>query len=695
MEYYFLYFVVFKSKSDNTSGPIISYDNFEKMKEDNNGTMHLFDDDMSETLPAIDYIMHLPRNVFDLYDLDENLMAASHDTPHFIVPLPEYGIPEAGINNIVPTMFILTDDCDEEVKYRCNKLNPLLGTYYTGELNERLIKKQWNELWMYNKSEDFDKMNDINIHFRLEKEYLKALPVLFLSRQYGKANDLLSEIYNTIDIEKKCIDIQWKNISHLNTLISMNNQGITSWDDYAVRIYDDIQIIEASKFNISAVITFPGISKLQMKYGLSANTLSENERHVIRIMGVHRAIARSGILMELSCANEELFRKYDELEQRCKEGTNNKYVWKALTDLGKLIEKYFNSFQLEVLKRAKDITIFSDFPIGLTILAGEEVPLQCYKKISYRPLTPLTRHFQIELTKANQHYFGKKCKVAMAECIINNEENKFVYPVSELVHSMLTDMAKSYSGLSFVYGQTYSVISIKKFIEDNKDADILYISAHGSYSRKHNMAGIMVGDEFWMASEDIIVPPVVILSACHVSPRGMGAVNIADMFIRNGASTVLGTFIPVDAKRNLILMTRLFTYIFEAQSGNKQYKTLDDAWCGVVSTNAIHELMSTSDSFNKWMHGANSKGKARIIEFQLERCVGRLRPSHIYSDTIEIIKEMLDEEGLSGKFGDILDMNNFFPESFFYQFIGYPENVFLYNDIFEEGCKQNILHQGL
>ena len=28
------------------------------------------------------------------------------------------------------------------------------------------------------------------------------------------------------------------------------------------------------------------------------------------------------------------------------------------------------------------------------------------------------------------------------------------------------------------------------------------------------MAGIMVGEEFWMANEDIKVPPIVILSAC-------------------------------------------------------------------------------------------------------------------------------------------------------------------------------------
>lgn len=197
------------------------------------------------------------------------------------------------------------------------------------------------------------------------------------------------------------------------------------------------------KFDISVVITFPGIPKSQKKYGLSASILSENEKQAIRIMGVHRAIARGGILMELSCAEEELYKKYGELEQRCKNGTNNKYVWKTFSDLGKLLGSCFNSFQIEVLKRAKDITIFSDFPIGLAILENDEVPLQCYKSISYRPLTPLTRQLQLELLKKNQVYLGKKCKVAIAECIINNDENKYVYLMSDFVRSTLIDMEKN------------------------------------------------------------------------------------------------------------------------------------------------------------------------------------------------------------------------------------------------------------
>ncbi|MFQ9922429.1 MAG: hypothetical protein ACLRVU_02885 [Beduini sp.] len=112
------------------------------------------------------------------------------------------------------------------------------------------------------------------------------------------------------------------------------------------------------------------------------------------------------------------------------------------------------------------------------------------------------------------------------------------------------------------------------------------------------MAGLMVGNEFWMADEnDYRVPLVVVLSACHVSPRESGTVNIADMFVRVGAEAVLGTFVPINAKRNMVLITHLYTYIAEAQKGSMQYKILSEAWSGVVATNAIHEIAEMSKNF--------------------------------------------------------------------------------------------------
>ena len=183
MEYYFTYFIVFKSNENGFSGPIVLFRNLESVKKNTNGTMHLLDDDLNGTLGAIEYIMHLPRNEFDVYDLDEEFMASSYDTPHQIVLVPDYVLVNLKIDNIAPTMFILTEDCSKDIKNNCEKRKPLLGTYYTHELSQELIKKQWEKIWLSKRTNDFEfeAVKDINIHFRLEGEKLKALPALYIS----------------------------------------------------------------------------------------------------------------------------------------------------------------------------------------------------------------------------------------------------------------------------------------------------------------------------------------------------------------------------------------------------------------------------------------------------------------------------------------------------------------------------------
>ena len=72
----FTYLVIFKSHAHKYEGPI-------SLHAINNGTMHLFDEEMYSTLDAIEFLMHMPRNSFDLYDIDEHLLSASHDTSHY------------------------------------------------------------------------------------------------------------------------------------------------------------------------------------------------------------------------------------------------------------------------------------------------------------------------------------------------------------------------------------------------------------------------------------------------------------------------------------------------------------------------------------------------------------------------------------------------------------------------------------
>lgn len=670
----FTYWVVFKSETNQYEGPI-------SLHAVNNGTMHLFDEELYCTLDALEFLMHMPRNTFDLYNIDEHLLSASHDTSHHIILIPEDMLAQFPISSA--TMVLLANNCNEATKTACEKFSPDLGVYYSNELTNSFLQTLWTNLYEFHKSAEYPVIPNIEKQFVLRGEHLKALPTLFLSRQFDGCEDFLSKIFNSTDLDDTIIQSHWNYLARLHTLISLGEQGITTLAAME-QLYQQQFNKEFSELQANIVITFSGIPKRQMQLGMNASELSDNERRIIRILGVHRAIARNGILIELPCAKEALFQKYDTLEEACKTGTNNAYVWRSLCALGKTVAQYFNQKQIWLLMHAKDITMFSDFPIGIVVFDGTEVPLQCYKSISYLPLTPLTRRLQHEMLKKQQHYLGNHCKIAIAECIPNDDANKAIYQTSETLYHLLTSMQKDPIRLSVSRKNISTIEEMHKFINDNADADILYISAHGHYNRKKNLAGIIIGEQFWMASENLVVPPIIILSACHTAPRGFGCVTIADMFLRCGALTVLGTFIPVNAQHNMLLMARLFTYIMEAQRKSAQYKTLSDAWSGVVATNAIHELTATSNRFLQWMHEPGKNGKIRIEDFQLNRCVGRLRRTHIYSDTIAILKEMLAEEGMNGKFDNIIRQNDYFPESFFYELLGTPENVFLYNETFDK-----------
>ena len=249
-------------------------------------------------------------------------------------------------------------------------------------------------------------------------------------------------------------------------------------------------------------------------------------------------------------------------------------------------------------------------------------------------------------------------------------------------------MASKYEDIEIIREEISSIEQFKETLLIYDDINILLVSAHGYYDHKINMAGLIIGDKMWMADDnDVVFPPVVLLSACHVMPRGMGVVSVGDMFIRNGALAVLGTFIPVHVRRNAMLIVRLFVEIFEVRSGWSEMRTLDQIWSHVVSTNAIHEIIASSSrnlsKLERWANTPNKFGNIPQKEFKMNLSVNRLRSTHIYRDTENILQEMAYRDGIGEYFDSYIKATGYFPESIFYQFVGMPENVFIRNNIFE------------
>ncbi len=679
---YYSYMIIFRGDTEEIR-PIIAVDNLSELRLDNQGRMHLFDDELVPILPAVEYCLHMPRTEWDTYYVGTEVLGRLHDISHYLVIVPDT---EPLIEHIMSqaTLIVYADNCLESVISTVQGSSAELGAIPVSKLSQELLQNQWELLFSKRALRGMEQVKDIGKQYLLPDDKQLILPALAAARQYGKIEVVYSKVFNSLDIFDTCADVMWNQLVYHNALMSC--EGIFGTDgDLFLKKYKEGEEKALKTTRVNVVITMPGIPRRQVKFGGLSRKLPNQEKEAIRLLALHRAIAREALLIEVPSVDDTLFDKLNELEINCIQGANNKYINKTLRDIGKIFAQKLTKAQLWAILYAKHITIFSDFPIGIAILDDTDTSLQCYKEISYRPLTPLTRCFQNETIKHEKRYYGAHCKIAFAECVPNDSQNVLVRSASAAILKSLKNICADNEKMEYVYAETLTVADLKKFIFDNFDADILHISGHGYYDRKINMAGLLVGHEFWMADDnDYRVPPVVILSACHVSPRGSGTVNVADMFVRAGAEAVLGTFIPVEAQRNMILISRLYTYISEAQKGSKQYKTLSEAWSGVVATNAIHEIAASSARFTQWIMSYNAKGELRLMDFAMKRSVGRLHGSTAYKDTIEIVKEMLHDEGMDGKYDDILNQDNYFPESFFYQWIGFPENIFLYDETYAE-----------
>lgn len=698
MQGYFIYVVIFHQKiSDIIYEPIVYFSPTQALT--NNG-VHLLDPDMVSILPILEYIMQLPRFDLDLMDLDEDIIDNSWDESHQIVIIPD------SLKKIDYNMWNRILDCANgifmanDVDILENGFKPLFGIHKCSELCQNLLLEQWKQaFWLfkeYIENSDNQVLNYKPVY--LSSKYLNSLPLLFLARQHGKIDQILFEVYRKSDMEMEsfCNRALWylkheqKTLVKLNEMLEQNYSNCNMTDDFLKNFLNDNYEFanESAKGNcrINVVVTFPGISKRQRKLSGCSYYLPPEEKQAIRIMGIHRAIATNSAFIELPLVSDTLYMDLDNIEQELKkpEGTNNPYIWRMLRKIGKELKNQLTGEQEALLLQAPSVTVFSEFPLGLAILPGQQVPLSVSRSVYYMPITPLSRQITVELREVGQLFLNLNCRILFIECIPDNFDNKIdhkIHNVSEELYESIKKSAYDCPNVSLYHEEAYTVNDLKRIL-NKYTVEILIISAHGFYTEQNNFAGLYIGNEKWMADDnDFQVPSIVLLSACHVSPRGRNVVNAADLLMRAGARVVISTLTPVNVLRNTLIYSRLFVYIFEAIKGSKQYKTLADAWTGVIASNAVNEIIESSSSLKEWYFEKGNNGIPRIIEFTQKRCLKRLRSNSIYQDTIDILKEMLKEDGMEGRFDSILDKENYFPESFFYQMIGLPETIFINNDV--------------
>jgi hypothetical protein len=683
--FYLNYYVIFNAEKPSEKYLPITDQPFTKLYE---GAIHGFDPELQNVLPAIKYCLHLPRNGLDTFDLPPRVIEKGYEVPHSIFLVPSYILSEVVksqmLVNYPPTLFISEDDFTESAEKITVGYEAPLGHIKLTELSDETLSYHWATITkLMNKLDGRNK--PLNSKPKLLSDKAKSMIPLFYNANQLGAFDNIFESQKKYNFSKKGVFFQTIQLNTLiNTMVYFEKEKNFSPTEEEWLKANDKQNVLAT---VPIVITLTGTAKRHRPRSIKDNKLENNEKNVVDLLGIHRATARNGYWLDGGYLPKEIFIELNQLETHCQAiNISNKYVWNSLKKIGKILSSHLGEESLRIISRASHITAFTDFPIGIAVLPGYDDPLCCIKPISYKALTPLTRALQMELPRVGEIYIGKGFKVVIAECLLPDDA---IRNASDNAWKMAVDMLDSNQNVNVSYSEIKDVLELKKFLATNSDADILVISAHGYYDDKQNISGLWIGNELWFATDDeIIVPPIVVLSACHVAPRGAGAVTVTDLLHRNGAKAILGTLIPVNVFRNALLTIRLFVYICEALSGRGNLRTLSDVWKWVVSSNAVNEVFASSRNLQKWAQ-SKAYGRMSIIEaFGLERSKGRLRPGFFYTDTISILGEMAKETGVQNEFESLISSQGVFPESSFYIWSGAPENVILTEPAFEEFNKR-------
>lgn len=409
----------------------------------------------------------------------------------------------------------------------------------------------------------------------------------------------------------------------------------------------------------------------------------EAEATTLSFLVEHRACATNGIGLCLPPLPDRAFTLLDRLEGHCATSDpDGAVVVRDLERLGRLVATYLGEDGQKLLEQAATVTAFSDFPMSLTMLPFDSAPICCRKAIALRPLTPLTRALEIECLHPPASYFKHGFDVLIAECLDQND------PLRKIVATGWDNVAEVIRGLPNTRCDIVDVTSVAHLNKRLRAQryDVLVLSGHGFYSRDRNAAGLVVGGQPTLGDDFERVPPLTILSACHVAPRGIGVVSISDLLLMRGATAVLGTLIPIEATRNAILMSRLFVYMHEAITEPGPFRSLDQIWQWVTASNAVNEILASGPKMAEW-----TRDKQVIRRFMLERSKGRMRARHIYEDTISVLQEMADEDGFGQGFRATLKSQGYFPESLFYIFNGRPERIILHDDTAEKMRAEGVV----
>ena len=115
------------------------------------------------------------------------------------------------------------------------------------------------------------------------------------------------------------------------------------------------------------------------------------------------------------------------------------------------------------------------------------------------------------------------------------------------------------NGTTVEFVDVTSIAEVIAALNTFKGAIVIF-DCHGDHGGITEPGWLQVGKErlnSWELSGKVRVPPIVMLSACSTSAVGGSHVSVANGFLRSGALSVIGTMLPVDARKSSAFIARI------------------------------------------------------------------------------------------------------------------------------------------
>ncbi|HWO24788.1 MAG TPA: hypothetical protein VNO30_38870 [Kofleriaceae bacterium] len=628
------------------------------------GSLYGLDPEVVPVLPVLRYILNLPRNALDLQERSFKLVRDLQqlDLPHDVLFAPwpiVTKLPQAALQDA--TLVIHPDTVPAELVVEACP-GALLGAVAQHELSVELCNSHWARL-----ADHFGAKDSLRHPHRAELNSVAQLVLNHTARLFSiPGMEALDEPTET--------QFQLLRTHHDATALALLEEERVPPEKVGEEI-DRARDATEHSFSLPVVIVAPGVAApFQRAFeeggatGIKSGDGNDAEREAMEILGAHRAIARGGASVVLPSLSTGIFqqlrnleREYDNVQRRPKR------VLELLSKIGRLLGAFLEEHLYSgMIAKSNGVLIMSQFPLGLATPRGSKSPLCSWKPLYYRPLIPLTRMLQMELSdRATCYWEESSLQVLVVECLDPEDP---LFEISMESWSALKDELKDYE---IEIARASSIAQVAAHLQ-RVQPDILILSGHGTSGPARNQRSIVVGNELYTGIEIPTLPPLVFLSVCSTAPRGAGDISAADMMLRYGAYAVVCCMVPVDVGHNARLFMRLLIYMHEAERGRMQLRSFADVWHNTILTHHVFDILHSVSRTKESKHLDLEALRSRFMTTPLE-----MRRTHAYQDALLRLEQIADEFGQKRALKRAIGDNGFLPESLFYMVIGWPEKIIL------------------